>query len=118
MALDIAEFFHAGLGERHKLGTAVLGVRPARDQALFLEIGNVPAEYGGANAEPGRKVRGPGFPLPHESQDSLKRKPGFLPPGVCDSHAADCPLEVEDLVDESGCGVWFNGYGGTPLYLP
>ena len=75
---------------------------------MFLEFGDVPAEDRSADAEPLRKVRGPGFALPHEAQNALQRHPGVLPAQVGGGNAAHGALEVEDLVDELGCRVGFN----------
>ena len=93
-------------GQCDQLRPAVFGVRPADHIAVFLEFGDVPAEDRGADAEPIRKMRGPGFALPHKAQYALKRHSGVLAAQVGGGDAADGALKIEDLVDEFGCGVW------------
>ena len=95
-------------GQRDQLRAAVLGVRPADHVAVFLEFGDVPAEDRGADAEPLRKMRGPGFALPHKAQNALKRHSGVLPAQTGGGNATDGALEIEDLVDEFGCSVGFD----------
>jgi hypothetical protein len=53
-------------------------------------------------------MRGPGFALPHKAQNALKRHSGVLPAQTGGGNATDRALEIEDLVDESGCSVGFN----------
>ena len=85
---------------------------------MFLEFGDVPAEDRGADAEPLRKLRGAGFPLPHEAQHALQRHSGVLAAQAGGGNAADRALEIEDLVDE----VWLQCLDSTdmvwtPLFL-
>ena len=109
------QFLRAGGGQGNQLGAAVFRVRPADHLAVLLEFGDVPAEDRGADAEPLGKMRGPGFALPHEAQNALKRDSGVLPAQAGGGHAADRALEVEDLVDEFGCGVGSTAMMDTPL---
>ena len=112
------EFGAAGVGQGHQLGAAVVGVRPADAPARVPQV----RRCAGSGRERSRPAVRPGAwhgipPPPRTAGRPAARLRCFQPARVGERHAPDRALEIEDLVDEFGRGVWLNCHDDCPLLL-